>query len=117
MLTSNTGPSGRHPVNFPSMIRHLGRKGGGRMATRRRLHRRPGELPDLRKRLWWALLRAQDVLDDPESSRELVLKAAHTIAQLGATYMNLLRNNDLEARIAALEASLQARRNGHGQVS
>jgi hypothetical protein len=78
-----------------------------------RVHRgKAGDLAALRKRLWFGVLRASDILEDPEASPELALKACHALGQLGGCYANLLKTSELEARLTALEQAL-LRRNGH----
>ena len=76
--------------------------------------RKPGDLHALQRKLWWALLRAEEVLDTEGAPTEQRLRAVHAISQTAATYANLLKTSDLEARILALEQALQQRRHGRG---
>lgn len=80
---------------------------------RRRTHR-AGDLQQLMKMLWQALIEAEAVLlasDDPE----LTLKACHAISQCGGQYFRLLEGGEMESRLKAVEAAMQAaaQRNGH----
>lgn len=82
-----------------------------RLARKRR--HKPGQLPELLRVLWQALLEAEAVLavasgNDPE----LTLKAVHAIVQASAGYAKLLEVGEFEARLKALE-DLSLRRNGH----
>jgi hypothetical protein len=74
--------------------------------------RNPGDLHALQRKLWWALVRAEAVMDAEEATAEQRLRAIHALNQVAATYMNLLKTSDFEARLAKVEQALQ--RNGHG---
>lgn len=69
----------------------------------RKRPRKPGDLPALQRVLWWAILRAEQVLHQDEASAELRLRAIHALSQASATYANLCKTSDLEQRIAVLE--------------
>ena len=74
--------------------------------VRRRKHK-PGQLIDLLKMLWQALLEAEAVLETAsEDNPELKLKAVHAISQCGGQYAKLLEVGELESRLAAVEAEL-----------
>jgi len=74
--------------------------------VRKRKHK-PGQLIDLLKMLWQALLEAEAVLETAsEDNPELKLKAVHAISQCGGQYAKLLEVGELEARLAAVEAAL-----------
>ena len=70
--------------------------------------RKPGQLPQLLRLLWQALLEAQAILDEAAEA-ELRLRAIHAISQAAGQYAKLLEIGELEARIAALEAAEKAR--------
>ena len=72
-------------------------------APRRRRHK-AGDLADLRRMLWQALIEAKRVLLE-SSDAELTLRAVHAVSQAAGQYMKLLEIGELEARVAALEAS------------
>jgi hypothetical protein len=63
--------------------------------------------------MWWAILRAEEVLDTVEASPELRLRAVHALSQVAGSYARLLETSDLEARLTALEARALERSNGH----
>jgi hypothetical protein len=68
--------------------------------------RKPGNLQDLQRKLWRALCAAEAVLDASEDP-ELTLKAVHAVSQCAGQYAKLLEIGELEARVQALEASMQ----------
>jgi hypothetical protein len=115
-LTDNA-PSPPHPC-----VRDVSRGGGGSMdnpalpqaKSRLKRPRKPGDLAAVQRKVWWALLRAEEVLDTAGVPTEQRLRAVHAISQTAATYANLLKTSDLEARIAALEQALQQRRHSRG---
>ena len=80
-----------------------------RMAKKRR--QRTGDLQAIRRKLWIAILHAEDTLEQAEES-ELRLKAVHALSQCCGQYSKLLEIGELEARLAALEERVQGRQNG-----
>jgi hypothetical protein len=77
--------------------------------VRKRRHK-PGNLDDLRRVLWQVILEVEALLDTRPPSHELVLKSAHALSQLAASYRAVTETADLEQRIQALEHA--AERNG-----
>ncbi len=76
--------------------------------------RRAGSMEEVRRLLWRALSRAEDLLDaqkiDPETGESLpddglALKAIHAISQGAGAYAKVTEVTDLAARIEALEAA------------
>jgi hypothetical protein len=81
-----------------------------RLARKRR--HKPGNLAELLRVLWQALLEAEAVLAEASGNdAELTLKAAHCISQCGGQYAKLLEVGEFESRLKALEDA-QYRRNG-----
>jgi hypothetical protein len=74
----------------------------------RKRHRKPGDLTQLRAVLWRTILEVEALLDARPPSNELVIKSAHALAQLAGSYTRLVETADLEARLQALEAAMQA---------
>ena len=75
-------------------------------AARRAKKRRykQGDLQQLQRLLWHALLEAKAVLDRAtEDEAELKLKAVHALGQVAAHYSRLVEATELEARLQALE--------------
>ena len=70
--------------------------------------RKPGELDDLKMRVWRAVRAAERVMYDERSTRSEVLKAATTMQQSARTYVSILEADDLLERIEALEAGLES---------
>jgi hypothetical protein len=74
----------------------------------RHRYRKPGDLTQLRAVLWRTILEVEALLDVRPPSNELVIKSAHALAQLAGSYTRLVETADLEARLQALEAAMQA---------
>ena len=65
-----------------------------RQAKKRR--RKPGDLQDLLKVVWGALLEAEAVLDGTQGDNpELCLKAVHAVSQCAGQYAKLLEVGEL----------------------
>jgi hypothetical protein len=82
-----------------------------------KLPRQGGDLPALQRRLWFAILHCERIIESPGSRADLRLRAAHALSQLATTYINLTKTTDFEERLSALERALpsvlQKRKNGH----
>ncbi len=74
-----------------------------RMAKKKR--QRTGDLPALQRKVWTALLHAEDVLEEAAES-ELRLKAIHALSQCAGQYAKLLEIGEIEARLQSLEAKV-----------
>ena len=79
---------------------------------RRRRYLKAGNLDDLRRRWWAAILEVSDLIEDQDCPPERVLRAGHCLSALANTYKAVVEVSDLEGRIRQLE--LAAERNGHG---
>ncbi|OZC04029.1 hypothetical protein [Rubricoccus marinus] len=64
----------------------------------------------MRGRLWRAVEAAEAVLMDSAERGNIdgVLRAVHALTQASGAYARLIETGELEARLAALEASLEA---------
>ena len=69
----------------------------------KQLRGKPGNLHDLQKILWYALKKAQAVLDEAGDDNDLTLKACHAVSQVAGQYAKLLEIGYLEQRVQALE--------------
>jgi hypothetical protein len=79
----------------------------------KKLRGKPGDLPQVQLILWYALKRAQGILEDTDDE-EPALRAIHAVSQVAGQYVKLLEVGEFEARLKALEdANLNLRRNGH----
>lgn len=74
-----------------------------RQARKRRS--KPGNLEALKRDLWHVLQAALRVLDAPDTTPELTLRAVHAMAQAAGQYARLIEVGELEARLAALESA------------
>jgi hypothetical protein len=89
---------------------------GKAQSSRVRPHRGLGELQDLRRKMWQAVIEAEALLIRPRASTSTKLRAVHALTQAGAAYHRLLQASDFEQRLTKMEQALQAlqARNGHG---
>lgn len=60
-----------------------------------------GDLERAKKRLWRAILRASEIVEEPDP--QLALKAIHALGQAVGAYTKVHEASDLEARLKALE--------------
>jgi hypothetical protein len=77
----------------------------------RKRRRKAGNLDDLTRVLWQVILEVEALLDTRPPSNDLIIKSAHALAQLAGAYRAVIETTDLEARLSALEQSVE--RNGH----
>lgn len=85
--------------------------------VRSRKRRKPGDLGQLRRVLWTALLRLEETIH--EADMESSIKAANALANMARAYLSANEQADLEARITALEDQIHIRsqENGRANVS
>lgn len=83
------------------------------MPTTPRRRRDAGDLRQLKVELWAGIRYAASVVDNPEMSPELKLRAVSALATTGAIYAKILYDADIEARLQALEQAAEHERNGH----
>jgi hypothetical protein len=77
----------------------------------RKRPRDPGDLRQLTRVLWQAILEAEEILTRAVDD-ELTLRAVHAISQAAGQYARLLEVGEFEARLPQIEDN-QQRRNGH----
>ena len=65
--------------------------------------RKAGDLETLRKKLWQAVLAAEDLMLSKDATYADQLRAIHALVQAGGQYHKLLLMSDLEDRLDALE--------------
>jgi hypothetical protein len=70
------------------------------MSRKRRI--KAGNLADLQRALWQTIIEVEALLDTRPPDTNLVLRAAHALAQLASAYRGILEI-DVEARLLALE--------------
>jgi hypothetical protein len=78
--------------------------------------RKPGDLPALKRRLWWGILHCTHVFEAEGMTTEQRLRAAHALSQLAMTFIKVVEVTDLQGRVDALE-QLVNRRNWNGKPS
>jgi hypothetical protein len=69
----------------------------------RRRYGKPIDLTQLRAVMSQAILDTKKLTDGPDPSPELVLKVAHALSQLAGSYERLVRGDDFDKRLRALE--------------
>jgi hypothetical protein len=75
----------------------------------RHRHPKAGSLADL-QRCMWAMIRRMEALSTDDPPPERVLRCAHALSQLAASYTKLTESTILEERLSKLEASMAAGR-------
>jgi hypothetical protein len=84
------------------------------MSTTPRRRRDAGDISQLRVELWAGVRVAAAMVDDPEVSPELKLRAVSALATAASVYAKLLETTEVEERLMALEQAAAADRNGDG---
>jgi hypothetical protein len=75
-----------------------------------------GGLPEVKRKLWVAMLHAEDILESAEEVQpELRLKAVHALSQVAAQLVKIIEVGELEVRMIRLEAQLVAGVSGPGR--
>ena len=74
----------------------------------KRLRGKSGNLTDVQRMLWYSLKLAQGVLDTAVEEDQ-ILRAVHCVSQCAGQYAKLLEIGEFEARLAAIEATLQGK--------
>lgn len=69
---------------------------------------RAGNLEQLKRRLWRAVLTSEALLDSDDP--QIKLKAVHATSQAAGVYRSIYETADLEARIAELERQAEMRK-------
>jgi hypothetical protein len=83
------------------------------MSATPRRRRDAGDLCQLRVELWAGVRVASAMVDDPETTPELRLRAVSALATAASVYAKILYDTEIEKRLAALEAADHHERNGH----
>ena len=74
--------------------------------VRLRQIRKPGSLQTLKKKMWRAVLNAEDILASPHVSVDQQLRAINTLVQAGGAYGKLLEATDLQEQLDTLKAEV-----------
>jgi hypothetical protein len=78
-----------------------------RAAKRRRRLQSMGDITDLKRKVWVAVVTAAQMLEDEDAKPDLKLRAVHAVTQAAASYAKLIEATEFEARIAELEKKLE----------
>ncbi len=85
----------------------MSRKHNGKTPpVRLRQIRKPGDLASLKKKMWRAVLSAEDILTSPAISPDQQLRAVHALVQAGGAYAKLLEATDLQEQLDTLKAEV-----------
>ena len=77
-----------------------------RQAKRRR-RRKPGTVADLKKHLWAAIDKLSESLEGDAVEVSDLTRLTHALSQAATSYLKVVEVGDLEARLTALEQSLE----------
>ena len=66
--------------------------------------RLPGDVADVRRVVWDAVVAASDVVADPDVDALVRLRAVHAVTQAAGAYLKVVEASEFEARLTALEA-------------
>ncbi len=75
-------------------------------AVKLRQIRKPGGLQTLKKKMWRAVLNAEDILTSPHVTPDQQLRAVHALIQAGGAYAKLLETTDLQEQLDTLKAEM-----------
>lgn len=67
-----------------------------------------GTLGDVRAKLWACIERVEELMTEGDPDAALVLKGTHALVQACGAFVKVLEVGELEARLADLEAALDA---------
>ena len=73
---------------------------------RRKHIRKPGDLGTLKKKMWLAVVSAQDILTSDHVSTDQRLRAVHALVQAGGAYLKLLETSDLQEQLDHLKTEM-----------
>ena len=77
------------------------------MARKRRV--KPGNLHDLQRVLWTAIVECEALLDVRPCATDVVLRSAHVLAQLSTAYRGVVEIVSIEECVTKLEAAATER--------
>ncbi len=77
-------------------------------AVKLRQIRKPGSLQTLKKKMWRAVLNAEDILTSAHVSPDQQLRAVHALIQAGGAYLKLLETTDLQEQLDLLKAEMSS---------
>lgn len=74
--------------------------------------RKTGDIDDVKRVAWRAIKLAEHVAYDEGATKSEMLSASARMTQAVQAYLKVLEAGELEERVAAIEATLEARKNG-----
>jgi len=93
-------------------------KGGGGKAPKpapdakpkRKRRPKPGDTNALRRVLWGAIRRVEELIDDPTTEPEVLLRAVSALSTASGVYLKAEEQAEILPRLEALEADLSTQR-------
>ena len=70
----------------------------------KRKSRLPGDIADVQRVVWDAVVAASDIVADPGADTLVRLRAVHAVTQAAGAYLRVVEASEFEARLSALEA-------------
>ena len=67
-----------------------------------------GDLPSLRRSLWWSLRWCEQMLGNPAQDDATRIRVIHALVQVAGSYTRLVEATELAARMDALEKAMKA---------
>lgn len=74
---------------------------------RRKRRPKPGDTNALRRVLWAAIRKVEEVMDDPITEPELVLRAVSALSTASGVYLKAEEQAEILTRLEAIEAAVQ----------
>lgn len=74
--------------------------------TRRRRRLKPGDTNALRRVLWSAIRRVEEIIDDPECEPEIVLRAVSALSTASGVYLRAEEQAEIMPRLEAIEQAI-----------
>ncbi|HEX7001854.1 MAG TPA: hypothetical protein VF164_09170 [Trueperaceae bacterium] len=79
-------------------------------ATIKRKRRpKPGDTQALRRTLWAAIRKVEEVMDDPDTEPHMVLRCVSALATVGGVYLKAEEQAEIITRLEELEAAVKGR--------
>lgn len=74
---------------------------------KRKRRPKPGDTNALRRVLWAAIRKVEEVMDDPATEPELVLRAVSALSTASGVYLKAEEQAEILTRLEAIEAAVQ----------
>lgn len=85
----------------------MSRKPAQDAKPKRKRRPKPGDTNALRRVLWAAIRKVEEVMDDPATEPELVLRAVSALSTASGVYLKAEEQAEIIPRLEAIEAAVQ----------